>query len=619
MIRLASRIQLLARPEKHGLWKQLSIGASKRSFTSRGSEPPVSEPVQASETANDISEPDIDIPWYLREDITSSLVEQKEITLPDVPSYAPELVSELLNLSAHDYGMDNIMLFDMTKLDSTHEFRANNSNVDFIIIGTGKSEKHIYKAGNQLRIHLKHTYGELPLIEGLVSSAKTPAMRRRLLRRARKGPAATDNEYGRAANSWVLCNLHNVDVHFMTEERRDDLNMESVWCAPEDKEKFEKTERTIIDDDNIFSGIRRYHTSARLYSPIRNSQLPRVSSRSMASTTEDLQTHLHNLRNLPVDAPLSLTKQHKAAFDQSFHNPSSDDHETRYQFLKLLHVTNPEVVLFSEVEEALLAKYASPMSLTTDMAKQKIDDVTEYAKLLLDSAEFSPDVEGVDSRIDKLSNFISVLYTFSEDKFSMSSNAHFIPLLWRLTYQQNKEPVTPHMVDLAVHNQEFPDLLPDAHPSITLGNNNARDVLYLLEYHNQTVEPGYEPTAALRELILFTYGNAGKWTQFWAEWEKIHFLRESNPSVAVEKWVRLAIFLTLSNNKEQVLHFLTHLWNGESSVSFSFLKNFADNGEQFNSKSERLAFKKAVLKMVQMFSSGDKVLFDGVTKALERM
>ncbi|KAM9889020.1 hypothetical protein OXX79_012445, partial [Metschnikowia pulcherrima] len=110
---------------------------------------------------------DITVPWYLREDIKSSLLDEKEVKIPEVPPHAPDHVSEFLELLAKDYGMENLLLFDMTTLEESHEFKANNRNVDFIIISTGKSERHILKAATEFRTHIKHKFDVLPSTEGM--------------------------------------------------------------------------------------------------------------------------------------------------------------------------------------------------------------------------------------------------------------------------------------------------------------------------------------------------------------------------------------------------------------------------------------------------------------------
>lgn len=551
---------------------------------------------ESDETEPKTDASDLSVPWYLREEVTSQLVESKEIVLPEIPAHAPPQVKEFMVLLARDYGLDNLMLFDMTQLPEEHEFKENNKNIDFIVIATGKSEKHIYKAASELRIYLKHTYNTVPLMEGMVSSAITPSMRRRLLRRARKGPLATDNEYGKSANSWVICHHDGIDLHMLTQARREELNLESLWCKPEDAHKFLQDSFDTQESDNIFSGIRRFHTLARNYS----------------SVSSDLESLYLKLQNRPVDAPTEELKLLQTSFDQCFVQLSLKDHRIRFQFMKTLHLIRPQLVTFTQVENALLAKYTSQESLEADLAQEKIDDITEYAKLLIDSPSFDSYAgkSRVDASLDALSRIISTLYTFSNDKLSLSANPQLVPLLWRLTYiEENNTVIGPHDIDRFI--QHGTSITASPGPAITMAGNSSRSILHLIDHHKQ-LEHGTTATAALRELILLTYGNAGKWDKFWHEWENIFFEKSFEPAEAVEKWTRMCVYLSMRNNRAECLRFLENYWNNSGSVSGSVLASLKANNEQFNSEDEKVAFKKAMARMLGFFETSGKVPFEGI-------
>ncbi|GEQ70264.1 hypothetical protein JCM33374_g3940 [Metschnikowia sp. JCM 33374] len=547
-----------------------------------------------SESAN--TEDDITVPWYLRDDIKSSLIEEKEVKLPEIPPHAPEHVSEFLNLLATDYGMEDLLLFDMTTLDESHEYKANNQNVDFIIISTGKSERHILKASTEFRTHIKHKYQVLPSTEGIVSTAKTPAMRRKLIRRARKGPSSTDNEYGRAANSWVLFHHDNVDVHIMTSERRQELSLESIWCRPEDAHLYEQKPMAPIDSDHIFSGFRSFHTMA---------------NRRNYSSLERSRSHLETLLSQPADVPKAVLCNLKADFDAQFSGKSLEDFGVKYTFYKALHLINPEFVTFDEVECALLEKYTSSDAAGGDLTAEKIDDVTEYAKLLVNStAVLTGSMESADTALDKLSRFISVLYKFSPEKFSMSQNPEFIPLLWRITFWEKSTPVSPRDVDQFIETGETAVKSNNGEPRITLASNNARDVLTLIDYNNKDVDTGNSLTPSFKELVLYTYGNAGRWSEFWQEWNSMFFPRAPLPQVALEQWVRLVTFLSLISDQTQSLYFLDYYWKNGSSVSGTFMQCFEANGQKFNSEKDKIAFIKSMGLLIDSLDPKKDVFID---------
>lgn len=600
-------LRLLSRLPRHRAPR--ASPALARRFATPDTATPPNLDANAPQTApQNVPQDDTNTPWYLRDTVTNTLADERTVELPAVPAHAPPAVDEFLRLAAHDYGMDNVMLFDMTRLDDTHEFRRNNNTVDFVVIATGKSEKHVFAAASQLRTHLKHTHDVVPVVEGMVSTASTPAMRRRLAKRARKGPMATDSEYGKAANSWVLCHHDGVDLHLMTAQRRAELNLELVWCADSERHRYEPAAAAPAESDSIFLGIRRLHTCAR------------TTASGCGTQVRPLSTHLASLHALPDSVSADTLAQHLARFEASFRGSSLAAHSVRFHFLKAVHVLRPAVVPFADVENALLAKYASPAALG-DVAAEKISDVAEYAKLLLDSPEYAAhDKHTSDVVLDKLARFIATLYAFSADRFQMAANAHFIPLLWRMTHAHVGTPVAPKHVDDVLQQQLDVAAVPEqTAPAVALAANNARDVLYLVDYYTRTEQPGLAPTAALRELVLFTYGNAGKWPQFWREWDARSFSRAVEPAVAVERWVRLAVFLALVGNRELVLYFFNHYWRSSSAVGGLFVEIFDANERTFNSDNEKLAFKAAVRKMASMFDTDAKQPFEHIKAFVEHI
>ena len=542
-----------------------------------------------AQTGESLSD-DITVPWYLREDIKSSLLDEKEVKLPEVPPHAPEHVSEFLELLAKDYGMENLLLFDMTTLEESHEFKANNRNVDFIIISTGKSERHILKAATEFRTHIKHKFDVLPSTEGMVSSAKTPAMRRKLLRRARKGPSSTDNEYGRAANSWVLFHHDNVDVHILTAERRLDLNLESLWCPPEDAHLYEQKPAPYVESDHIFSGIRHFHTTAE-----------RRSTATVNAATHSLQRALSQ----SIESDLQGVK---STIDAEFSGSSLEQFRARYKAYKAVHLTDSKAVSFEDVECTLLEKYAS-LSVEGDWASEKINDVTEYSKLLLDSpATRINSKEAADFALDKLSQFISLLYSFSSDRFSMSENPDFMPILWRMTYWENGDVISPKDVDQFIETGLVTKK--PATPLITLASNDARNVLTLIEHHNKTAGEKSAISPSFLELVFFTYGNAGKWKEFWAEWDKIFFPQTPIPSAALQQWVRLVSYLLMISSLAQNLHFFDYYWKTGSAVGGTLMECLEANGRKFSSPNEKRALLVAVNAMADSLDPSKEVFVE---------
>lgn len=491
------------------------------------------------------------VPWYLRTDVKATVPDTAPVLKPDIPSHAPPHVAEMIELLADSYGMEDIVLFSVRDLPEDHDFKLKQTDVDFVILCSGRSEKHLFKAGNELRTHLKHSCGSAPAIEGIVSSALSPALRRRLIKRARKGPMATDNHYGRTPNSWVLMHQDRVDVHMLTLERRTELNLELLFCKPEDTPKYTPTASQREPSDDIFSGIRRYHTLR---------QLPRY-----------LSTRAH---------------------------------DEQFQKAREAHMADPESVSLASVEEQLLEKYADvslALDRSVDFGAEKAKDVVEYMRLLLDSPALPSDSkESVDAKLEKLAGFVRHIYAFSNDRFSFSEPL-FIPLLWRMAYIEHGKAITPALVDdIILKNAPMTPL----ESSTLIAGNRARDVQFLIRHYTEHIEPGTELSPSFKELVLFTYGNAGKWDAFWEQWDTNAFLSSATPSEKMTQWVRLCVYLRLANNRAQMLFFFNNLFDASSNVSGSLVDAYGAGC----TNDEKQALKQALTEMVDQLEPEGKWL-----------
>ena len=549
-----------------------------------------------------------DVPWYLRQEFTSALVQKKELNIPSLPANSPTHLSDLIHLLAKDLGVDELLVFNIGALDDTHEFKLNNSDLDYIIIGTGKSEKHIYKAASEVRTHIKHTYGVVTSVQGMVSAAKTPAARRRLLKKARRGLSATENDYELSANSWILCKYKGVEIHILTDQRRAELNLELIWCAPENAHLYKQEGIVDYDSDNVLSsirrrGFRRYHTSSRLYSSV--------------IAYESLTELLEQLENLPLASTDEDIAQSRRKFNACFTGSSSGEFDTKTTFLKTIHLVRPELVSFEEVEESLLSKYASSAVQFMDSATEKAKDVTEYARLLLDSPQLDrSSKEALDYALSKLSSFISTLYEFSTDKFLMSADPLFLPLLWRLTYTDGTKVVTPRAVSDVIEGKS-PFAPNNGEQAATLAYKNSRNVLSVASYHDKKI--GSNLSAALREQVVFTYGNCGKWDQFWDELKFTTFVTLFSPPEKLDWIVRLAVYLALTGHKVQSFKFLSEMLNNPSFISGGFADAYAANGSKFNSETQKVAFVAAVTSMIDLLEKKSEGLFEDIRESLVKM
>ncbi|KAH3671828.1 hypothetical protein OGAPHI_000014 [Ogataea philodendri] len=258
--------------------------------------------------------------------------------------------------------MSNIEVFDLRNPRDPDSVNEGAQEVaDFMVVATGKSAKHLQKATLELNLFVKHQLKSLTSNEGLLSTAQLAKFRRRLLKRGKKGPSYAMNDYGAAANTWVMvdCKDDNIAVHLLTEERRDDLDLESLWA--QDKSKYENR-KTRVDDDNIFSGFRFMHTMRR---PV---------------SAGGILTQLAGFRSYS-----------QVGFDQ----------------LKRLHLENPKACPLDKVQNHLLTKQAQGTLVTSR-------EIAELVELILQSAEFHDGLTSETEVFSRRTNTIlHILSTFN--------------------------------------------------------------------------------------------------------------------------------------------------------------------------------------------------------------
>lgn len=576
------------------------------------------EEVIETKQLEDVTEND-DTPWYLREDVTAGIGEQKVLELPEIPENAPEAVGKFVEMLGYDYGIDDIELFDLTTLGEDHEYSTSNQPADYIIIGTGKSEKHLYKAANELKLNIKHTYGEIPRVEGMVNSAQSPTVRRRMLKRARKGAFTTDNDYGKAPNSWIMCDTYvdNVFIHLLTKKRRQELMLETLWCQKEDLPKYNSRYNTFEDSDDIFIGIRRYHTMT----PFARQQRRSIHTMKYSTKAESIQSILTEVKAKQLEDVDDLwINQCLESINAKFQPELANlvDYKTRETLYRILHSIKPETVGFDKVSEVFLEKYNNLnliLNSEVNIEKLKTEDIINYMKLLLDSPELKAKYSEsnkvyVDELFDKLAGYIVHLFKFSNFQISLADHPHFIPLLWRMCLVGDDLIIGSRVIDEIIYkNKEIPIVSGDS--TVYLATSKARSIIDLIEYYN-TSSTNLRKSNAFHELVLFSYGNANNWKLFWKEWDNsFKFLRTENDGYtqtaqAVRDWVRLIVYLATRNNKVQMVNFLNNHWDVSSSIGGSFIHDFNLNDNKFNSEAEKAAFVKAMKRMLDCINEQGK-------------
>ncbi|KAI3403795.2 ATP25 [Candida oxycetoniae] len=536
------------------------------------------------------------IPWYLRTENRSQAENIVELKTYDFPADLPSRVQEILKLLEVKYGLTDFKVFDLSLLPVDHPKSVENQSSErYVIIASGKSEKHIYKASYDLKQHIKNEYGYQSQIEGMVSNSISPTMRRRLAKRARQGPPATHKTYGIEPNTWVRCEI-GVDgavVHILSPERRKELQLEQLYQEKQDQDDVQEQDvtggariaaDTTLDKESIFYGLRRgFHTST---------QKCKCSNASVdAAQHMDMDTDMDLVYNqlLGEENTVNL-KGYKEKFDSLFEaSPvqlSSID--KRFQFYRALHLVDPSVASLDLVERILLEKYASfeLVSQQIDWNLEIVNDTIKYMELLVDTPTI-----GISSaeKLDKLSRFISKTATFLTDEIHFFAVERFQVLLWALTCEQNtfiNASKINSIIELGGENLETTKKTAIISQN-EQGTRDVREMFRRINYGKRGAIPLW-----LREQMLFTYANTRHWKYFWREWTGLR-LSISIPSEFLHYFVRVIILLSIINDKIVLRDFFGKFWNNANGVSI--IGEFEKNNKLFNSENEKLAFKKALL------------------------
>ncbi|KAM9918115.1 hypothetical protein OXX59_008885, partial [Metschnikowia pulcherrima] len=105
-------------------------------------------------------------------------------------------------------------------------------------------------------------------------------------------------------------------------------------------------------------------------------------------------------------------------------------------------------------------------------------------------------------------------------------------------------------------------------------------------------------------------GNAGKWKEFWAEWDKMFFPQTPIPSAALQQWVRLVSYLSMISSSAQNLHFFDYYWKTGSAVGGTLMECLEANGRKFSSPNEKRALLVAVNAMADSLDPSKEVFIE---------
>lgn len=223
------------------------------------------------------------LPWYLQ--VEAPRRESRHVLdrqqLPELPPSPPPLLQPILDHVSLDLGLDDLTLLDLRNLDPPPALGANL----LMILGTARSEKHLHVSADRFCRWLRTEHKLSPYPDGLLGRGELKLKMKRKARRARMlnrvGSSESSSYDDGIRNGWVCVNIGMIEdgrvreadmeenmrqnfvgfndeahgasvvVQMLTGERREELDLESLWKTLL-AQQAHKNEKLLTENDQAF-------------------------------------------------------------------------------------------------------------------------------------------------------------------------------------------------------------------------------------------------------------------------------------------------------------------------------------------------------------------------------
>ncbi|PWY87524.1 hypothetical protein BO70DRAFT_385808 [Aspergillus heteromorphus CBS 117.55] len=222
---------------------------------------------------NPTSDTSSHIPWYLQEESTAADAPQTSSrdNIPELPDNPPAILPALVDYVFKDIGLDELKIIDSRGLETPPALGAN----VIMIIGTARSVKHLNVSADRLCRWLRSTYKLTPYADGLLGRNELKIKLRRKARRARltsRSGRIFDEKDDGITTGWICVNAGVVEkapvdsevdyqfegfghtaagtrvvVQIFTEEKREEVDLESLWQRALDRAELAKQKYPEVD------------------------------------------------------------------------------------------------------------------------------------------------------------------------------------------------------------------------------------------------------------------------------------------------------------------------------------------------------------------------------------
>ncbi|CAR29196.1 ZYRO0G02948p [Zygosaccharomyces rouxii] len=211
------------------------------------------------------------IPWYLKVGDRERALKQSIFKAQEInyPSNSPDSLRHISQYLCDELGLSDIIIFDLRK----GEFETAAAKIsDFMVIATARSPKHCQTSFDKLNSLIKQEYESVAYVEGQFNAREEKKRQRRLARKPKLSSNSTSNV---PTESWFLidCKVDKIFVNILTENRRQEINLEELYAPEHERHKYERKESSVEgreapQEDDILAGLRRLVNQRRQYSTV---------------------------------------------------------------------------------------------------------------------------------------------------------------------------------------------------------------------------------------------------------------------------------------------------------------------------------------------------------------
>ncbi|KAK6853252.1 hypothetical protein PG995_010064 [Apiospora arundinis] len=195
-----------------------------------------------------------EVPWYLQVEPPTHAPVAEPPPLPEIPADSPAILQSLLEYASEEMGLEELSLLDLRELNPPAALGPNL----FMLFGNARSERHLHVSASRLVRWLRYQHKVHADADGLLGPNERKTKLRRKAKRAKLlGTMGTDDADDGISTGWICVNLGTLNrsgdsstvvaedgrvagfgisqkgstvvVQIMTEARRAELGLETLW------------------------------------------------------------------------------------------------------------------------------------------------------------------------------------------------------------------------------------------------------------------------------------------------------------------------------------------------------------------------------------------------------